>query len=200
MYCVGMTLTERFLAKVRIDGPIPLHHHELGPCHIWTGCKDKDGYGLVKVAGKMRRATHVALEIATGEPIAPRTTVMHHCDYPPCVRPSHLKAATSKKNSEDMVAKGRAATGDRSGARKHPERLSRGDEHWTRRDPEKARALGAKRSGELHGMATLTRETVLAIRARRASGETQKAVAAAFNVNQSTVSRIVSGKRWRSVD
>ena len=34
--------------------------------------------------------------------------LMHHCDNPPCVRPSHLREATHKENMADRAAKGRA--------------------------------------------------------------------------------------------
>ena len=35
--------------------------------------------------------------------------VLHHCDNPPCVRPSHLFLGTDADNVQDMLAKGREA-------------------------------------------------------------------------------------------
>jgi len=42
-------------------------------------------------------------------------------------------------------------------------------------------------------------EQVIEIRRRLRAGQTNRAVAADFNVNQSTISRIASAKRWALV-
>ena len=78
----------------------------------------------------------------------------------------------------DMRTKGRAPTGDRSGSRKHPERLRR---------------------GERHGNAKLSNKDVLSIRMRRASGESQASVAKAFGVAKSLIYSIDHELIWRHV-
>lgn len=44
------TAMERWAAKVQKDGPVPAYAPHLGPCWIWTGWKNKDGYGVFTVA------------------------------------------------------------------------------------------------------------------------------------------------------
>jgi hypothetical protein len=75
-------------------------------CWEWQGAHDGDGYGLIKIDGKLRRATRVAWETAYG-PIPAGLSVLHSCDNPPCVRPDHLMLGTQRANIRDMLAKGR---------------------------------------------------------------------------------------------
>lgn len=60
-------------------------------------------------------------------------------------------------------------------------------------------ALKLRTCGEKNAYATLTEQTVRAIRLRCASGERQEDVAKAFSTTQSQVSRIVLRKRWKHV-
>lgn len=48
-------LRTRFEAMLDKDGPIPAHRPELGPCHQWTGKKDRKGYGLIKLDGREKK-------------------------------------------------------------------------------------------------------------------------------------------------
>jgi len=75
-------------------------------CWLWQGAHDGDGYGLVKVDGKLRRAARVAWE-ATYGPIPAGLSVLHSCDNPPCIRPDHLMVGTQRANIRDMLGKGR---------------------------------------------------------------------------------------------
>lgn len=77
-----------------------------GECWEWQARRDKDGYGYFAFRGSMRRAPVVAWFMAYGE--WPKGTIMHTCDNPPCIRPSHLKVGTMKENIQDMLRKGRA--------------------------------------------------------------------------------------------
>lgn len=61
------------------------------------------------------------------------------------------------------------------------------------------RAHGTYQSGEKIGAARLTSVQVLEIRARRASGETVRAVADRFGVCRNTVTNITRGHSWRAV-
>ena len=80
-----------------------------GPgCWIWLGSNDGgSGYGSVQWRGKMRKAHRVAYEIAHGAPPPDHLDVCHHCDNPPCCRPSHLFVGTVRDNLRDAYAKGR---------------------------------------------------------------------------------------------
>ena len=70
------------------------------PCRLWLGATDKKGYGLRWHNGRSRRAHRVAFEEAFG-PIPPGLWVLHHCDVPGCIEPSHLYAGTAQDNARD---------------------------------------------------------------------------------------------------
>ncbi len=44
----------------------------------------------------------------------PNTCILHKCDNPLCVKPSHLKSGTRQENQEDMKQKGRACHGEKT--------------------------------------------------------------------------------------
>lgn len=152
-------------------------------CHLWTASRCRGGYGNfgADTQGVRRhmKAHRFAWEIAHG-PIPEGMDVCHHCDVPACVRVEHLFLGTHADNMADMMNKGRhvARSGDRHGARTHPERILR---------------------GELIGGAKLTEADVREIRERRFAGEKQPALAAAFGVTQSLISIITLGKNWKHV-
>lgn len=52
------------------------------------------------------KAHRVSYELFVG-PIPAGMHVLHHCDNPPCVRPSHLFLGDAKVNAQDRAAKGR---------------------------------------------------------------------------------------------
>lgn len=95
-------------------------------CIEWTACKTKDGYGKFWFEGKTDRAHIVSFFLKNGfRPPA----VMHKCDNPPCIRPSHLKAGTVAENNADMLRKGRLnktglALGTAASKRKRESNLS----------------------------------------------------------------------------
>ncbi len=72
----------------------------------------------MKVNGRTRKVTHIILELAGFMIPARGLDALHRCDNPPCCRYSHLEIGPPKKNSEDMVARGRQARGERQGAAK----------------------------------------------------------------------------------
>lgn len=82
-------------------------------CWVWTGGREKNGYGRTgRKKGKTRGAHRVSWELAHG-PIASGLYVLHRCDNPPCVRPSHLFLGTQAENRLDCVKKGRQPRGAR---------------------------------------------------------------------------------------
>jgi len=75
-------------------------------CWLWFGPKHAQGYGHLKIAGRMRMAHRLMYEYFYG--IAPgKWKVCHTCDTPACVRPNHLFLGTQLDNVHDCIAKGR---------------------------------------------------------------------------------------------
>lgn len=79
-------------------------------CWLWTGpfMKYRGGYGQMTIAKKAHKAHRVAFVLAYG-PFPNDLHVLHHCDNPPCVRPSHLFVGTRSDNMRDAASKGRHA-------------------------------------------------------------------------------------------
>ena len=77
-------------------------------CWEWTGAKNNDGYGRFNLGAengsKLGRPHAVSLSFGLGYMPA---YVMHKCDNPCCVRPSHLKEGTHAENTKEAYAKGR---------------------------------------------------------------------------------------------
>lgn len=96
-----------FWSNVDKSGSIQAHCPELGNCWIYLKTRDKNGYGRFKTKGQTRRAHRISYELEFGK-ITEGKMVLHKCDNPPCVRPSHLFEGTAKQNADDMIKKGRA--------------------------------------------------------------------------------------------
>jgi hypothetical protein len=93
------TLAERMARKCVVD--------EATGCWNWHGAKDTKGYGQLRVDGRGRLATHIALELVGKPRPADRPCALHRCDNPGCVNPDHLWWGTLKENTGDAKAKGR---------------------------------------------------------------------------------------------
>lgn len=89
-------------------------------CWLWTGAKNgvQDCYGRIQAEGgrgsRVLSAHHVAYELLVGQ-IPSGLCVLHHCDNPACVNPSHLFLGTKGDNCRDRTRKGRQARGERDG-------------------------------------------------------------------------------------
>jgi hypothetical protein len=165
-------------------------------CWPWMGPTDVDGYGIFKVDRRRKRAHRVAFEMHTGS-IDASLLVCHRCDNPCCCNPIHLFQGTNADNVRDRHAKGRDAKGDANGMRLHPESRLRGDEHWTRKKPERL----AHQKGEAHGMAKLTESNVIEIRRIYASGGfSQQRLADIYGVSQRSIGDVIRRKKWSHVE
>jgi hypothetical protein len=79
---------------------------EEGECWLWLKCRDKCGYGQIRVKNKIEGAHRVSYEVYVGN-IPSGLHVLHKCDTPTCVNPSHLFLGTHKDNMLDRKKKGR---------------------------------------------------------------------------------------------
>lgn len=84
-------------------------------CHVWTGAKDTNGYGILTVNGKNYSAHKFAWELAHKRKVPKGLVLQHVCDRPNCVKDSHLIPGTQKNNVEDRVKKNRSAKGSTNG-------------------------------------------------------------------------------------
>lgn len=109
-------LALRFWHKVNKHGPMPKQCAEsFGNCWLWQGanngvsqrCRRKTAYGIVRISDKgkrmLKKATHVAWFLEHGK--WPTHLMLHVCDNPLCVRPTHLYDADQSANMYDMFVK-----------------------------------------------------------------------------------------------
>jgi hypothetical protein len=81
-------LVDRFWMKVR----------KTNTCWLWTGSKNKGGYGTFKVSTDETDYAHrVVYELLVGE-IPAGMTIDHRCRVRLCVNPNHLMLATVGEN------------------------------------------------------------------------------------------------------
>lgn len=102
MMTLNAAVERRFWSRVAIcDG-----------CWLWTGAKTSHGgYGIIRHNRKGLRAHRVSWVLANGCDIPEGVVIMHTCDTPLCVNPTHLLAGTQLENIEDRCQKGRSASG-----------------------------------------------------------------------------------------
>ena len=86
-------------------------------CWNWTGCCDKDGYGHIGVNGKLIRSHRFSWILKNGT-VPDEIYVLHKCDNPKCVNPSHLFLGTQQDNIKDKIYKNRQAKGEKNGSSK----------------------------------------------------------------------------------
>ena len=80
-------------------------------CWLWTGVTLNFGHGWLTYAGKKWVASRFSWFLANG-PIPDGQCVLHRCDVPACVRPSHLFLGTQTDNMQDRAAKGHYPKGE----------------------------------------------------------------------------------------
>lgn len=99
-----------------------------GECLEWRESMFHNGYGHTLLNRKSWRSHRLAYFLTHGE-IPEGLLVLHKCDNRSCCNPEHLFLGTNQDNTNDMLSKGREASGDRSGSRLHPDRRPRGEDN-----------------------------------------------------------------------
>ena len=107
--------------------------HRKPTCWLWRGTTDRKGYGHL-TRGQQSTTAHRYSWLLINGPVPKGKWVLHKCDTPRCVRPSHLFLGDHAENMLDMRRKKRK-TGNNGG-----------------------------RIGEKHGCAKLRDEDIITIR------------------------------------
>ena len=81
----------RFMAKV----------DRTGECWLWTGGKNRDGYGVMKM-DNMKLTHRLSFLYHHGE-IPVDCVVRHKCRNRHCVNPDHLEVGTQSDNMKDRI-------------------------------------------------------------------------------------------------
>lgn len=96
-------------------------------CWDWTSVINDDGYGILTFKGKNIIASRVSYSIFHGE-IPDGQFVLHYCDRPICMQPTHLHLGSKALNNAEMVERNRHAPGER-----HPNaKITEADVHLIR--------------------------------------------------------------------
>ena len=139
-----------------------------GQCWEWMRVRNQHGYGQLRVNGRMMYAHRLAYQLGVGR-IPDGLHVLHQCDNPRCINPSHLSVGTRSQNMRECSKRGRS------------------------RIPKPVKL------GEQNGAAKLAVADVRSIRQLLADGWTQRAIAERFGVCQQNIANIKSGKVWMHV-
>lgn len=96
-------MEQRFWAKVR----------KSTGCWTWLGTTNNEGYGHIRAPrnGPLVKVHRYSWELHNG-PIPNGMHVLHTCDNPSCVRPSHLFLGDHATNMKDRMDKGRTRNGN----------------------------------------------------------------------------------------
>jgi hypothetical protein len=180
-------IEKRFWEKVKIS-TINFYNNE--PCWEWLACVDKNGYGIFRLNGKNEKSHRFSFILKNGE-IKNNLFVCHACDNPKCVNPNHLWLGTNQDNVDDMMKKGRQLKGDDHWSRKKPDKLARGDRSASIKYP-------GIRKGENNGCAKLNWESAKNIRKLYFEDDyLLRELAKMYSVTTTTIWRVVINKTWQ---
>jgi len=145
-------------------------------CWLWTAGKNNQGYGQIREGGLLPKklAHRVSYELYVGK-LGDSDCVLHKCDTPSCVNPSHLFVGTFKDNYNDMVAKGRRKI-IVNPDKKPPHHFGSG-----------------------HPNAIMTEQLVLEARTRYDAGWSLRRLMKAYGLKKRGLQHLLRGKTWPDV-
>lgn len=96
-------------------------------CLTWLGRRKENGYGQLKIDGKMIGAHRAMCTLVHGEPPTPKHEAAHSCGngHLGCVNPKHLRWATRQENVDDTLIHGTRIRGEKCHASKITEQVVR---------------------------------------------------------------------------
>lgn len=115
-------------------------------CWEWNKCRFGQGYGVVRISGKNKRANRISLEFKLGREIQPGFLSCHTCNNPPCCNPEHLFEGTLQENMDDKVRCNRQPKGATNGNSKltEPQVITIKSLKGVRPGPDVAKEFGVK--------------------------------------------------------
>jgi hypothetical protein len=150
---------------------------EGGSCWNWTRAINNKGYGVAYFLGRQTLAHRLSYEVSIG-PIPEGMFVLHRCDNPRCINPSHLFAGTQLDNVRDAMAKKRHV---------YPPK----NDHY--RDKSK------QPRGSKNPASKLTEETAKEILIERLKGRNFVDLGKEFGVDPSIIADLCRGATWKHV-
>jgi len=83
-----------------------------GDCWLWTGAKDRYGYGHINIKHKIHYAHRLIYMLYNGT--IPDGMLIRHTCRNKCVNPEHLEIGTHADNMKDMIRDGTDNRGERN--------------------------------------------------------------------------------------
>lgn len=84
-------------------------------CLVWPYARTPDGYGQLKVDGKMKGVHRLVCAEINGPPPTPEHLAAHNCGmgHEGCCAPTHVRWATHAENIADKIIHGTSTRGER---------------------------------------------------------------------------------------
>jgi hypothetical protein len=170
--------------------------------HNWRGYGKRkltpfvDKYGYYKVrmtidGTRYKRPIHRLVCFAYhGKPTEDKNIVRHLNGVKSDNRPGNLCWGTQQENEQDSVRLKEKASGDRNGAVKYSDKVSKGVKRFLKQHPEKIIR------GENHYKAKVTNEQAREMQERFNNGETAMVIAKEMGLNYQTTYAICKGRRY----
>ena len=84
-----------------------------GSCWLWTGNRHAAGHARLTIQGKSYNVHRLMYELRRG-PIPEDRILLHRCDHPHCINPSHYRLVTQAQKGHIMLRENRYACGSQT--------------------------------------------------------------------------------------